>query len=107
MSATYMNRPYILGFAKKSIAQDVSRYVNDCKGTYVEKMELNSSATIRMKKKININYLSCHVADLDLEKYLCIPFAYNVGLAIVFDVCEETKDDYLFDSFIVDPLVRH
>jgi hypothetical protein len=45
-----------------------------------------------------------YVEEVDLQTFFSIPLYYNLGLVMPFEKVDETEDEFVFMSYVVDPV---
>lgn len=103
MTCRFRDKTYNVGFLFKEHPKQIIKHVSENSKVEIVDYESNENLVLKIEKKININKLNCSVTYDEFANFLAGPFIHNVGGLVVYELTYEDKDEYLFDSQIIDP----
>lgn len=103
MTCRFRDKSYNVGFLFKDHALNIVRHISEDSKVEVVDYKSNDSLLLKIEKHININKLNCCVTHDTFVDFLATPFTHNLGGLVVYELIYEDKDEYLFDSQIIDP----
>jgi hypothetical protein len=103
MTCRFRDISYNVGFLFKEHPTKMIKHISEDSKVEIVDYTSNESLLLKIEKKININKLNCSVTYDEFAKFLAGPFIHNVGGLVVYELTYEDKDEYLFDSQIIEP----
>jgi len=128
LNIRHHNQNLLIGFSLKCHAVEVRKYVhlnssmklsnyvttdratemNDMlhnRGIFnvnITSMNISENAHLTISKKININKTNCNIEQIPLSEFIMYPFSKNLGIVIAHDLINENKNEFIFESQIVE-----
>lgn len=128
LSIRHSNQSLLIGFTHKCHAVEVRKYVHlhssiklsnyipidraqemtDMlydKGIFnvnIPSMNISEDAHLTISKKININKTGCDIEQIPFSEFIMYPFSKNLGIILAHDLINENKNEFIFDSQIVE-----
>ena len=97
MSTVFREKSFFVGFLLKEHPMVIQRRV--CEISKVELVDhvSDQQSILRIEKKININKGPLMVTATDFKTFMSAPFVSHTGIALVYDILNETPDEYFLD----------
>jgi hypothetical protein len=123
LSVLHKKRNFVIGFKNVITARKVHYYMHPepkiiliC-NDYIEK-QVDDKVTIHIDAKSTLfipkmrgafldpmNDGNFHMSQLKEEEFLRFPFLKNLGIIMPYDLVEESEDEFIFRSIVVDPII--
>ena len=125
MSMLHYQKHYVIGFKNLTIARKVQYTIetnptldivrgDDIKfertfGDVDLIINLDTTASLFISKCSGsrwdaINDIGYHLHEYKDEEFFLLPFEKNLGIIVAYNIKEETDDEFMFDSYVIDPI---
>jgi len=105
MMCNYHGKKYAVGFLFKHHAIKIQQTVTE--SSYLQtfaddKTRITNLLNTRIEKLIpNGNTTKLSLSSLEIAEFLTFPFCNNIGLAIVYDIKDETDNEFILETQII------
>ena len=97
------NKPYVVGFSRKSCARRVAKHVSDVEiFTYDDCNETISLGRMCINKTNLPSH--CNIKEMSINCFMDIPIKQNIGIVLGCEITADTANEFKLSSVVVDPM---
>lgn len=102
LAVSNANKMYAVAFKSAKVANKVGRQLHVYPQLSCRRIS-DRTARLTIDKNVGDHCTLCEVYSVNFQEFLMYPFDKCLGIVLPFKLLEETRQQYVFLSWIVDP----